>query len=340
MASSSPTFFRVRRPPQENKIATAIPLRRDAAMRICSLLPSATEILYALGLGDSVAGVTHECDYPLDERGRMPTEAKPALIRPRVDPQAAAGVIERDVRAIIARGESIYAVDADLLGSLAPDLIVTQDLCHVCAASPDDLAAALARLPRQPRVLSLTPHSLGDVWNDIRRVGEATSRPLEAEVLATALEKRVAALEARAAQAQSRPRVLCLEWLDPYYIGGHWVPEMVALAGGKDMLGRAGEPSFRATAAEIARLAPDVIVVMPCGYNAARAAAEWGAAQIPGEWNEMPAVHERRIFAVDANSYFSRPGPRLADGIELLAHLFHPNLFPENAALARAFRRV
>ncbi len=309
-------------------------------MRICSLLPSATEILYALGLGDSVAGVTHECDHPLDAAGRMPTEAKPALIRPRLDPQAAPGTIEREVREIVARGESIYAVDAELLGSLAPDLIVTQDLCHVCAASPDDLATALAKLPKQPRVLSLTPHSLADVWDDIRRVGHATGRPREAEALARALEERVAAVEARAAQAGSRPRVLCLEWLDPYYIGGHWVPEMVALAGGEDVLGRAGEPSFRATAAEIAKSAPEVIVVMPCGYNVARTAAESSAAQFPAEWNDVPAVSERRIFAVDANSYFSRPGPRLADGVEVLAHIFHPELFAEEELPRGAFERL
>lgn len=307
-------------------------------MRICSLLPSATEILYALGLGDSVAGVTHECDYPLDAQGRMPTEAKPALIRPRVDPQAKPAELDRQVTSVVARGESIYAVDAELLGSLAPDLIVTQDLCHVCAASPDDLATALTRLPKQPRILSLTPHSLADVWDDIRRVGHATGRASEAEALAKALEQRVAAVEARAAQARSRPRVLCLEWLDPYYIGGHWVPEMVSRAGGEDVLGRGGEPSFRATAAEIAKSAPEMIVVMPCGYNIGRTVAELSGAQFPAEWNDVPAVRERRIFAVDANSYFSRPGPRLADGVEILARIFHPDLFPVEAVFSGAFR--
>jgi iron complex transport system substrate-binding protein len=339
-ASFSPTFFPAQRPPGGNKIAAAIRLRDEAPVKICSLLPSATEILYALGLGDSVAGVTHECDYPLDSAGRMPTEAKPALIRPRVDPQARPAELDRQVMNVVARGESIYAVDAELLASLAPDLIVTQDLCHVCAASPDDLATALAKLPKQPRVLSLTPHSLADVWGDIRRVGGATGRPSEAETLAKALEQRVEAVEAKAAQARSRPRVLCLEWLDPYYIGGHWVPEMVALAGGEDVLGRAGEPSFRATVAEIAKCALEVIVVMPCGYNVARTAAELSGAQFPAEWNDLPAVRERRIFAVDANSYFSRPGPRLADGVELLAQLIHPGLFPEVPAHSAAFRRL
>jgi len=291
-------------------------------VRICSLLPSATEILYALGLGDAVVGVTHECDFPPE------AAAKPALIRPRVDPQAAPAEIDRQVSELVARGESIYAVDAELLARLSPDLIVTQDLCHVCAASPDDLATALTRLPVCPQVLTLTPHSLADVWNDIRRVGEVTGRRECAEELATALEGRVAEVEARASGATARPRSLCLEWLDPYYVGGHWVPEMVARAGGEDALGKAGEPSFRVSAGQVAESQPDVIVVMPCGYNLSRSQAELNQMKMPDGWQDLPAVRERRIFAVDANSYFSRPGPRLADGVAVLASLFHPDVFP------------
>jgi iron complex transport system substrate-binding protein len=291
-------------------------------MRICSLLPSATEILFALGLGESVVGVTHECDFPPEAAKKLP------LIRPRVDPQAQPAEVDRQVTELMKRGESIYSVDADLLSSLSPDLIVTQDLCHVCAASPDDLAAALARFDRRPKVLTLTPHSLADVWNDIRRVGEATQRRREAQGLAITLEQKVAAIDAKAARPTSRPCVLCLEWLEPFYVGGHWVPEMVAKAGGQDVLGRAGEPSFRVTAKEIAQTKADVIVVMPCGYNAARTVSEFDFAKLPESWRDLPAIRERRIFAVDANSYFSRPGPRLADGVALLAHLFHPDLFP------------
>jgi iron complex transport system substrate-binding protein len=290
-------------------------------MRVCSLLPSATEILFAIGMGDSVAGVTHECDFPPEAAKR------PALIRPRVDPKAAPAEIDRQVMELVGRGESIYSVDAELLASLRPDLIVTQDLCHVCAASPDDLATALTRLPKAPRVLSLTPRVLRDVWDDIRRVGEATQRRREAQALAITLEQRLAAIAAKASRAAARPRVLCLEWLDPYYMGGHWVPEMVALAGGEDVLGRVGEPSFRVSAEEIAPTKPDVIVVMPCGYGVERVAAEFRMFHIPECWREFPAVRERRIYGVDANSYFSRPGPRLADGVALLAHLLHPDLF-------------
>jgi iron complex transport system substrate-binding protein len=301
-------------------------------VQICSLLPSATEILYALGLGNSVAGVTHECDFP-PEAAR-----KPPLIRPRVDPHALPAEIDRQVTELVSRGESIYAVDADLLKSLAPDLIITQDLCHVCAASPDDLATALTRFSRPPRVLSLTPHTLSDVWDDIRRVGEATGRRRDAQGLATTLEQRVAAIEMKAERAR-RPRVLCLEWMDPFYVGGHWVPEMVAKAGGEDVLGRTGEPSFRVQGEQIAKTNAEVIVVMPCGYGVARAAAEFNFEKLPEIWQILPAIREGRIFAVDANSYFSRPGPRLADGVALLAHLLHPEIIPRDVP-PEAFRML
>lgn len=292
-------------------------------MRICSLLPSGTEILFALGLGDSVVGVTHECDFPPE------AAKKPPLIRPRVDPQALPAEIDRQVVDLVSRGESIYSVDAGLLASLAPDLIITQDLCHVCAASPDDLATALARFSERPKILSLTPHSLADVWDDIRKIGEATGRRRDAQALAITLQQKVAAIEMRVANAP-KPRVLCLEWMEPLYIAGHWVPEMVVKAGGEDVLGRAGEPSFRATAEQIAETAAEIIVVMPCGYNSRRAAAEFSFKDLPSSWDRLPAIRDQRVFAVDANSYFSRPGPRLSDGVELLAHLFHPQTVPLN----------
>jgi iron complex transport system substrate-binding protein len=290
-------------------------------MRIVSLLPSATEILYALGAGDQVVGITHECDFPPE------AAKKPALIRPRVDPTAAPAEIDRQVSALVARGESIYAVDADLLASLAPDLIVTQDLCHVCAASPDDLATALTRFSRPPRVLTLTPHSLDDVWQDIIRAGEATNTRPRAEALAAELKASVQAVASTSTQPAVRPRVVCLEWLDPFYVGGHWVPEMVTIAGGEDVLGRAGQPSFKVSADDIAQSNTDVIVVMLCGYDAKRNAKEVQATKIPPSWDNLPAVRNHRIFAVDANSYFSRPGPRLADGVQLLALLLNPCQF-------------
>jgi iron complex transport system substrate-binding protein len=292
-------------------------------MRICSLLPSATEIAYAIGLGDSIVGVSHECDFPAD------AASKPSLLRTRVDPQAPPAEIDRQVTEIIQRGESIYAVDAEMLSALAPDLILTQDLCHVCAASPDDLATALTRFPRQPQVLALTPRCLDEVWDDVVRVGQATGHEQEAAALAASLKDRVSKIAAAAARASSRPRVLCLEWLDPYFVGGHWIPEMVALAGGEDVLGRLREPSFKVSKEQIADSRADLIVVMPCGYNTERAAAECHAVPFPDSWRDLPALRNRRAYATDANAYFSRPGPRLADGVAVLAHLVHPGLFPE-----------
>jgi iron complex transport system substrate-binding protein len=290
-------------------------------MRIVSLLPSATEILFALGVGDSVVGVTHECDFP-------PAAAKrPPLIKPRVDPHAAPGEIDRQVRELVQRGESIYAVDAELLASLSPDLIVTQDLCHVCAASPEDLATALTRLAKQPRVLALTPHSLEDVWQDIIRTGCATGTTGDAEILVAELRAKVEAVESAVKAASNRPRVLCLEWLDPYYVGGHWVPELVTKAGGEDVLGRAEQPSFQVSAEDIANSRAEIILVMQCGYDVPRNAAQFKCTQLPQSWSQLPALRVGCVFAVDANSYFSRPGPRLAEGLQILAHLLHPDLF-------------
>jgi len=285
-------------------------------VRICSLLPSATEIVCALGLEDALVGVSHECDFPPSVR------TKPALIHPRVDPNAPAVEVDRQVRDLIGRGESIYSVDADLLLRLDPDLILTQDLCHVCAASPDDLATALARAWRAPRVLTLTPRLLTDVWNDVRTVGEATGCRGRAEELAHKLEDRVATVShAAARRGEPRPRVVCLEWLSPLYVGGHWVPEMVAAAGGEDVLGRAGEPSFRVSWKQVIAVRPDVVLIMPCGYGLEKAVQEFAGLELPAGWPDLPAVRNARVLAVDANGYFSRPGPRLADGVELLSDL-------------------
>src|SRR5277367_4357017 len=237
-----------------------------ASMRIVSLLPSATEILYALGLGDSVVGVTHECDFP-PEAAR-----KPALIKPRVDPHAPQTEIDRQVRELVSRGQSIYAVDADLLESLKPDLILAQDLCHVCAASPDNLATALTRFQNPPRVLTLTPHSLDDVWRDIERVGDATGAKSKADTLVANLKCRITLVESVVARPGRRPRVLCLEWLDPFYVAGHWVPEMVGRAGGEDVLGRQGESSFKVTSEEIAATNAEPCSCLIRGKNFLRAA--------------------------------------------------------------------
>ncbi len=293
-------------------------------MRICSLIPSATEILYALGLGDTVVGITHECDFPPEAR------AKRVVVRSRLPHTSDPAEIDRLVREFTDRGESIYRIDAEALRELDPDLIITQDLCHVCAASPDDLATALSVLPRAPRVLSLNPHSLADVWSDILSVGAATGRDIAAQALVRKLTSKVddiarAVARASASTTGPRPRVACLEWLDPPFNAGHWVPEMVALAGGDDVLGHARTPSINLDWDEILAKVPELIIIMPCGYDADHAAAEFAQMNLPTGWADLPAVQQGRVFAVDANAYFSRSGPRLADGIAILAKAIHPN---------------
>ena len=287
-------------------------------MRICSLLPSATEILFALGCGDRVVGVTHECDFPAEAR------EKAVLIRARVDSSAAPGEIDRQVRELVDAGQSLYSVDVDLMERLAADLIVTQDLCHVCAASPEDLGAALAKMASAPRVLTLTPHTLEDVWRDVERVGNAVSEHERGMALAAELRRRVADVDARcrAVNGVARTRVVCLEWLDPFYVAGHWVPEMVAAAGGEDVLGRAGQVSVRVNAEDIAASNPDVMIVMPCGYDEARSAREFTEMNLAALWPDLPAIRNGRVYAIDGNSYTSRPGPRLANGVELLHACF------------------
>jgi iron complex transport system substrate-binding protein len=281
-------------------------------MKICSLLPSATEILFALGLGDDVAGVSHECDFPPKAR------TKPVLIRSRISQNQSAAEIDRQVREFLARGEGLYSVDFEVLSAIEPDLIVTQDLCHVCAATPDDLGAALAHLARQPKIVTLNPHSLADVCADIRAVGEATGRSAQAENVVTGFQRDVADVE-RAVEGLSRPRVVCVEWLDPPYVAGHWVPEMVARAGGVDVLGHAGKPSFRVEWEAILAAQPEVIVIMPCGYNLEQAVSEFRSLPLPPGWQDLPAVRNGRVFVVEASGYFSRPGPRLSDGMAILA---------------------
>ncbi|HEY1424637.1 MAG TPA: cobalamin-binding protein [Candidatus Acidoferrum sp.] len=289
-------------------------------MRIVSLLPSATEILFALGLGDQVVGISHECDYPPAVHG------KTVVVNSRVPKDISPLEIDRVVREFTERGQSIYAVDADALRRLAPDLIVTQNLCSVCAASPEDLAAVLANFDRRPEVLSLDPLDLGDVWRDILWVGDETLRGHEAERLLESIGAKLAAIENEIAQTVARPRVAFLEWLQPIYVGGHWVPEMVEVAGARDVFGKVRTPSYRISLEDVVAAQPQVLVVAPCGYNADQARAEYRSITFPRDWNEMPAVRNNQIYYVDANAYFSRPGPRLVTGIEILAKLFHPGI--------------
>src|SRR5467141_2087710 len=267
-------------------------------MRIVSLLPSATEILFAVGCDQEIVGVSHECDFPPKAR------TKPVVIHSRMPHDASPAEIDALVREYVHRGESLYAVDAGVLETLAPDLIVTQDLCHVCAASPDDLATALTRFDRRPEVLCLNPQDLGDVWRDILWVGEETRRGRAAEALLEQIGERLGSLEQKVAQSSERPRVAFLEWLQPFYVGGHWVPEMIELAGGHDVLGHVHTPSFRVTLEEVVAAAPDIILISPCGYVAQQARDEYLSMAHPEEWYAIPAVQRGRVYALEANSYF------------------------------------
>jgi len=295
-------------------------------MRIVSLLPSATEILFALGADKEVVGVSHECDFPPQARTRR------VVIHSRLPHKAPPLEIDRLVREYVGRGESLYSVDAEALRELEPDLIVTQDLCQVCAASPDDLATTLARFPVPPEVLCLNPQDLGDVWRDILWVGEDTRRGHEAEALLEKIGARLGQLECQLDGIEHRPRVAILEWLQPLYVAGHWVPEMIEIAGGKDALGKKRTPSFRVSTEDVINAAPEILLIAQCGYSAQQARDEYNGVTFPEEWSAIPAVRNSRVYALDASGYFSRPGPRLMTGIEALAKILHPEVVVSHEA--------
>jgi iron complex transport system substrate-binding protein len=288
-------------------------------MRIASLVPSATEMLFALGLGDRVVAVTHECDYPLG------AEQLPHLTRSVIPEGLDAAEIDQAVRERTSRGESLYELDEDVLTDLGVDLIVTQAVCEVCAVSFDDVRAVAERLPTAPEVISLDPSTLGEVLADVPRLARAAGASEAGDQLVAELGERLDAVE-RAVEGAPRPRVAALEWMDPLYIGGHWVPQMIELAGGEDALGLPGEKSRTAEWGELEAALPEVVVSMPCGYYAEQAAAE------TIRWRLHLAQLGARVYAVDAAAYFSRPGPRLVDGVELLGHLLHPELVPAPAS--------
>jgi iron complex transport system substrate-binding protein len=282
-------------------------------VRIASLVPSATEMLFALGLGDQVVAVTHECDYPPEAAGKR------HLTRSLVPEGLSAGQIDAEVRRLTGEGRHLYKLDEPTLAELDVDLIVTQAVCEVCAVSYDDVIAVAKRLSSRPRVISLDPSNLAEVLADVPRLGEAAGVADRADALRKDLERRLGEIRESVAGAP-RPKVLALEWLDPPFIGGHWVPEMIEIAGGQDVLGIAGQKSLTAEWDEIAASGAEVVVAMPCGWDATRARAE-----VDDHAMEVAAIGAERIWTVDAAASFSRPGPRLVEGTELLAHLLHPD---------------
>jgi len=288
-------------------------------MRIVSLVPNGTEILFALGAGDLVVGVSHECDFPEEARRR------PILTGSALTPGMSAAEVDAAVSAQVGSGESLYTLDEARIAELAPDLIVTQQLCPVCAVSTAQVDGAVRPLPRCPDLLSLDPRTLADVFVDIRRVGEATGRAAEAAELLEDLDRRLDAVRSAVA-GRPRPRVLALEWLDPAFAGGHWVPEMIERAGGVDAVAQPGDHSVRLTWDQVQAADPDLIVAMPCGFDEAGAQAQIDTLAGRPEWRSLRAVRDGRVYPVDANGLFSRPGPRLVDGIESLAKIFHPSV--------------
>ncbi|MDQ3720955.1 MAG: ABC transporter substrate-binding protein [Actinomycetota bacterium] len=282
-------------------------------MRIASLVPSSTEMLFALGLGDDVVAVTHECDHPPE------AAVRPHITRTVIPEGLGSADIDRAVRERTQAGEALYELDEYLLAELAPDLIVTQAVCEVCAVSFDDVTAVAERLACAPQVLSLDPTTLGEVLADVPRLAEATGVPEAGERMVAGCGRRLDAI-ADAVEGAPAPTVAALEWLDPVFVGGHWVPQMIELAGGLDVLGLPGEKSRTVAWDEVEATAPELVVAMPCGYDTERSAQE------AADHADRLATLGARVVAVDAAAYFSRPGPRLVDGVELLGHLLHPAL--------------
>ncbi len=294
-------------------------------MRVVSLLPSATEIVCALGAGDELVGVSHECDFPTEVAARQ------VLTRARLGAFASSKQIDQAVRAVIHDALSIYAVDEAALAALAPDVIVTQDLCQVCAVSLDDVRSAVARLANRDsiNIVSLSPTRLQHVWDDVGKVAAALGRVAEGERLRQRLEQRVQAIALRAQAAQSRPRVVSIEWLEPIMLGGTWMPELIELAGGLAVGAAAGRPAPTVSSSELAALAPEVVLIKPCGFTLERTLRE---RDVIGR-DITSAVHANaRCCVSDGNAFFNRPGPRLVESLEILAACIHPDVFPDFVA--------
>jgi iron complex transport system substrate-binding protein len=296
-------------------------------VRIASLLPSATEIVCVLGLEDDLVGVTHECDYPPSIR------YKPVLTASVLGDDSRSLEIDRHIRQLVHSGSSIYRLDSDLLSRLSPDLILTQELCEVCAVSYPLVERAAHLMDGETRLVSLEPESLEDVFEHVRPVGRLTGTAARAEEVVAGLEERVGAVSERSASLLKK-KVVCLEWLDPPYCAGHWNPELVRLAGGVDPLGREAVPAQPLPWKQVLEADPEVIVVMACGFSLERGLGEAARLRRRAGWDQLRAVRSGDVHVVDGSAYFSRPGPRLVDSLEIMAWILHPDRFPEPAVSA------
>ena len=288
----------------------------------------------ALGLGNQLVGITHECDYPPEVQGKPIVVRNVLPIETMSQPEIDAAVTQR-----MRDGLSLYQVDEKLLQELAPDMIITQDLCQVCAPSGNEVTQALNLLPKKPQILWLTPKSLEGIFENLRALGQASGRVKEAEELIASGRARLEKLADATRNLSQRPRVFCMEWLDPVYCSGHWMPEMVEIAGGVDALARKGTDSVRIPWEDVLKWSPEVLIITPCGFNLDKVIELTPQLFSNPGWSELPAVRNDHVYAVDANSYFARPGPRVVDGTELLAHLIHPDLFHWKGS-PEAFRRI
>ena len=292
------------------------------APRIVSLIASATEIVCALGFEEQLVGRSHECDYPLA------VARLPVCTSPKFDVEGLSYEIDQRVKAILQEALSVYRVDADRLEGLRPTHIVTQSQCEVCAVSLKDVEQAVCQwTSSRPAVISLEPNALADVWADIRRVGAALGEPDRAERVVTDLQGRMGEIRARAGRTAARPTVACVEWIDPLMAAGNWMPELVEMAGGVNLFGEAGRHSPWMTWEELVARDPDVILVMPCGFDIRRTLEETDLLARRPEWPGLAAVAKGRVYVADGNQYFNRPGPRLAESLEILAELLHPEIF-------------
>jgi iron complex transport system substrate-binding protein len=290
--------------------------------RIVSLLPSATEIVCALGLENQMVGRSHECDYP------APVARLPVLTEPKFNPEGLSAEVNQRVMTILADALSVYRVDAAKLRSLEPDVIVTQSQCDVCAVSMREVEEAVAQwLGAQPKIVSLAPFALSDVLSDMQRVANGLDAPERGSELVSRLRERMASIEARAKTASTRPRIAIIEWIEPLMAAGNWMPELVAMAGGTNLFGKAGAHSPWMKFEELVAQDPDVIMVAPCGFNMERSAAELPALRKQAQWAKLRAVREGQVFLADGNQYFNRPGPRIVESLEILAEILHPELF-------------
>lgn len=291
--------------------------------RIVSLLPSATEIVCALGFEAQLVGRSHECDWP------PAVKRLPALTSPKFNPEGSSAAIDQRVRQIVGEALSVYRVDAEALRELRPDVIVTQSQCEVCAVSMREVEAAVAGWigGPPPRIVSLAPYALGDVLNDMRRVALALGAGTSGSELVAELNRRLTEIAQAAARITARPRVACIEWIEPLMAAGNWMPELIAMAGGTNLFGAAGQHSAWMTFDELAAQDPDLILITPCGFDLVRSAAELPALTRQFEWPKLKAVRERQVFLADGNQYFNRPGPRIVESLEILAELLHPERF-------------